>query len=317
MNKYFIIPVIVFFSIICIFLFYLQYINEDWKFIAPQKIIPKICSDDNDIAIIPNPKDNIFGRSFIDKKDISSDHQFHAIYLLPCDKQDRQFDTKKNIQSSINAINKWFLNKSENQIINFDRKNNNNIDVTFLRVNKTISWFNEFSSKENNKKDAGSKIEKIILSNSNLFNNFKRKKFIVFFEGWEKRISLYEDVCGRSRLDGKVAIFYTNGKWKKDIGNNIKMFSCTTDSLNNTDDQKFGESEGTILHEILHTLGAPPKCANNLDPNNNSHVKDSKNDILFKLSGDKYLDYNNDDYYNHKIANCTDLSESNYLITIK
>ena len=142
----------------------------------------------------------------------------------------------------------------------------------------------------------------------------KKKKFIVFFEGWEIRKSLFFDICGQSRLNGKVAIFFTNSKWKKDVGKNKKMFSCSKDSLNDLGDYTFGESEGTILHEILHTLGAPPKCAKNLDTDDLFHVTDNENDILYKISGDKYLDYGNDDYYKHEIKNCPDLAKSKYLV---
>ena len=40
MNRYFIVPVSVFFIIICLLIFYLQFINQDWKFIAPKENLP-------------------------------------------------------------------------------------------------------------------------------------------------------------------------------------------------------------------------------------------------------------------------------------
>ncbi len=283
---------------------------------APKKIIPAACNDKNDIQVLSNIEDNILGRYFKDNPDKSAGYSFHAIYLLPCEKDDRKFDVNLNIHFSLHTINKWFANKSKDQIINFDTKIDNTIDVTFLRVNKTMNWFTDNNDKENSQEDAGSRIENIVLSNAKLFNNFDKKKFIVFFEGWEERKSLFFDICGKSRFDGKVAIFFASGKWKKDVGNNKKIFSCTKDSLNDSKNILFGESEATILHEILHTLGAPPKCAKNLDPENIFHVNDNKNDILNKMSGKIYLDYNNDDYYKHKIQNCFDLSKSNYLSNI-
>ena len=287
-------------------------------FIAEKKevVIPNICDDESDIEIISHSTDHISNRSFKDNIDTTSQFLFHAIYLLPCEREDRKFDNNKNIHYSLETINKWFLGKTNNQIINYDRTNDGIIDTTFIRVNKTLNWFTQFRSKENNKQDTSSRIEKIILSNAKFFHKFDKKKFIVFFEGWEKRRSIFIDICGRSRFEGKIAIFYTNGKWKKDMGNNEKIFSCTIDNLKNSDDEEFGESEGTILHEMLHTLGMPPKCANNLDPESIYHVKDSKDDILNKVSGSIYLDFNNDDYYKHNITDCADLSKSNYLISI-
>ena len=41
----------------------------------------------------------------------------------------------------------------------------------------------------------------------------------------------------------------------------------------------FGESEQTILHEILHTLKVPPKCGTNIDITDSFHVNDNKDDI--------------------------------------
>jgi len=36
---------------------------------------------------------------------------------------------------------------------------------------------------------------------------------------------------------------------------------------------------------------------------------------MYKFSGGKYLDYNNDDYYNHGNAECADLMKSKYLFS--
>ena len=80
--------------------------------------------------------------------------------------------------------------------------------------------------------------------------------------------------------------------------------------------------------EIIHTLmegqemsqssstANDPDESNNLDSESIFHVKDNNDDIMNKISGSKYLDFNNDDYYNHNIKDCADLSKSNYLISI-
>ena len=312
MHKYFLIPAITFFIIIILLQIDQQYIHTDWKYAIIGKknniIIPDICNDNEIIKIIKEKSDVLKGRSFEDLVDISNKNKIHVIYMLPCNVQDRKFDLNGTIESSIKSINNWFLNKSDNQIINFDAKNDNLLDITFIRVNKTLNWFNKYNTNENNKKDNSSKIEKIIIDNSNIFNNFENKKFIIFFEGWEKRVSLSTEICGRSKFNGKIAIFYTNGKSKK-----IK--SCTDDNLFNFDKENYilKQSEETILHEILHTLGAPPKCAKNINPLETMHVFDHKGDIMNKVSGSLYLDFNNDDYYKHKIVNCPDLYTSKFL----
>ena len=314
MHRYFLISAIIFFGLIALLQMYQQYIYTDWKWaiIGEKKeiIIPEYCNDNSKVEIIKHKSDINEKRSFKDIQDLSNKKLIHAVYMLPCEVEDRKFDLNKNIEYSIESINKWFLEKSENQIINFDKTNNTLIDITFIRINKTLNWFTKFNTNENNKKDASSKIENIILTNSNIFNNFDNKKFIVFFEGWEKRVSIATEICGRSRLNGKVAIFYTNSKSKKSK-------SCTDNYLYNIQNLNFGQSEETILHEILHILGAPSKCGNNIDPNNSLHVNDNKNDILYKVSGSTYLDFNNDDYYKHNISNCPDLYLSKFITKLK
>ncbi|MBI29253.1 MAG: hypothetical protein CMI95_05115 [Pelagibacteraceae bacterium] len=319
MHRYFLIPAIIIFLIIFLLVIYSQYFYVDWKwtFIPDnfdtktetykEKILPDICDDENTAKIIKQNREISNKRSYKDRPDISSSPTIHAVYFLPCDGEDRKFDINGNIHSSIQSINNWFLDKTKSQIISFDTTSNNLIDVTFIRVNKSIKWFTKFNTLENHNKDTSSKIEKIILSNQNLFNNFENKKFIIFFEGWEKRISITNKVCGRSRYNGKVAIFYTNGR-------NKKLKSCTKDNIKNSNIEVFGESEQTILHEMLHTLGVPFKCGKNINPEESLHVTDSDGDIMNKVSGSLFLDYNNDDYYKHNIPNCPDLYMSKFLI---
>ena len=139
MNRYFIIPVSIFFIILCIVVFYLQFINEDWKLFAPKKILPEICNDEGNTKIISHLSDHISDRSFKDNPDNILGHQIHAVYFLPCEKEDRMFDVNLNIESSLIAINKWFIDQSNNQKIIFDRKFDDSIDVTFIRVDKTMN----------------------------------------------------------------------------------------------------------------------------------------------------------------------------------
>ena len=69
MNRYFLIPVLSFFGCICIFVIYLQFINEDWKFLVPKKELPTSCNDETDVELITHIEDIIEGRSFNDKDD--------------------------------------------------------------------------------------------------------------------------------------------------------------------------------------------------------------------------------------------------------
>ncbi len=320
MHRYFLIPVLGFFSFICVIVIYLQFINESWKFLVPKEDLPKICNDESDVKLINHEGDFINGRSLGDSPDLLKSEQYHAVLLLPCEMEDRKFDVNHNIESSLLTINKWFEDKSRKQKIQFDINNINRIDVTFLRVNKTMKWFDNKVEENKKKIDVSEKIKKIIFDNKNKFNNFNKKKFIIFFEGWERRKYVNYNVCGKSDYDGKIAIYFTASRFKKYIGddiiltNNKRIFTCTQDDhLNEPNNFNFGDAEATILHEILHTLGAPSKCGDNIDESG-FHVMDSRDDILHKISGNKYLDFNNDDYYNHNIDDCMDLKDSKFLV---
>jgi len=320
MHRYFLIPALSFFAFICLFVIYLQFINEDWKFLVPKEDLPVLCNDKADVALITHEADIIKNRSFNDKPDQLNKEQFHAVFMLPCEIEDRKFDINFNIEASLLSINKWFLDKSKIQEIVFDRNNNNKIDVTFIRVNKTMKWFDNKVSDNEIKIDISDKIKKILFDNKEKFNNFDKKKFIVFFEGWERRKYINYNVCGKSTYNGKIAIYYTASRFKKYIGNDIilknnkRIFSCTQDDhLNDTSDLTFGDAEATILHEMLHSLGVPSKCSKNPDESG-FHVVDNAEDILHKISGNEYLDFNNDDYYNHNINGCRDLKNSKYLV---
>ena len=322
MHRYFLIPVLGFFGFICLFVIYLQFVNDDWKFLVPKKDLPSSCNDKKDVdtKLIIHETDFLNGRSYKDSPDQSNKEQFHVIFLLPCEMKDRKYDIQNNIESSLIAINKWFFDKSKNQEIRFDKNDQNKIDVTFLRVNRTMKWFDNKVINNEKKIDISDKIKKIIFNNKDQFNNFNKKKFIIFFEGWERRKYINYDICGKSTYDGKIAIYYTASRFKKYIGNDIilknnkRIFTCTKeDHLNDPNDFSFGDAEATILHEILHSLGAPSKCSTNSNISN-QHVTDNENDILYKESGKIYLDFNNDDYYNHNLKECKDLKDSDYLI---
>ena len=56
MHRYFLIPVLSFFAFICIFVIYLQFINEDWKFLVPKEDLPLICNDESDVNLINHEK---------------------------------------------------------------------------------------------------------------------------------------------------------------------------------------------------------------------------------------------------------------------
>ena len=151
MHRYFLIPFIGFFIIVSIFVFFLQFINEDWKFIAPKVPLPKNCDNNVETSFIIYETDKKINRSFKDKLDLYDGNQFHPIYLLPCERDDREYDINNKIKSSLLAINYWLKEQTIRQEIKFDRNIDGDIDITFLRVNKTMDWFGDLHNKDKKK----------------------------------------------------------------------------------------------------------------------------------------------------------------------
>jgi len=167
MHRYFILPVSIFFILIILLVLYFQFYDDEWKyFFKPKdKIIPEYCNDNekkikkNIIRLQQDKSDN---RSFLDKKD-QDENLIHLIYFVPCDQISRDLDINNRIVKTIRNINKWFSEKSNKQKIKFDYEINS-LDITFMRVNKTLKWFNLYNSKQNSSDDNSSKVEKIYIA---------------------------------------------------------------------------------------------------------------------------------------------------------
>ena len=85
MHRYFLIPFIGFFLIISIIMIYLQFVNEDWKFLVPKIKLPDSCNNNNEVEFVIHKSDINQNRSFKDEKDVYNGNQFHPVLLLPCE----------------------------------------------------------------------------------------------------------------------------------------------------------------------------------------------------------------------------------------
>ena len=68
MHRYFLIPFIGFFLIISIIMIYLQFVNEDWKFLVPKIKLPDSCNNNNQVEFVIHESDINQNRSFKDEK---------------------------------------------------------------------------------------------------------------------------------------------------------------------------------------------------------------------------------------------------------
>ena len=81
MHRYFLIPFIGFFLIISIIMIYLQFVNEDWKFLVPKIKLPDSCNNNNQVEFVIHESDINQKRSFKDEKDVYNGNQFHPIFF--------------------------------------------------------------------------------------------------------------------------------------------------------------------------------------------------------------------------------------------
>ena len=124
MNRYFLIPVSLFFFIIILLVLYFQYLDDEWKYFykAKEKIIPKYCEDnteDFENMIIKLDSDILENRNFDDQID-NSKNEIHLVYLVPCDVVSRDLDINGKINKIVSNINTWFYQKSNNQKLKFE-----------------------------------------------------------------------------------------------------------------------------------------------------------------------------------------------------
>lgn len=83
-------------------------------------------------------------------------------------------------------------------------------------------------------------------------------------------------------------------------------------------DLKPKDADYTIIHEVLHTIGAVPSCAPNFVGDGlRGHIDDHKADIMWPFvvpDTFRRLDVGRNDYFDHDIEGCTDLADSPFVI---
>ena len=80
------------------------------------------------------------GRNFADLPDVDDGYNIHVMYVLPKDGVDKEYDLDSKISMLMYQIDKWFNSKTKDRLfadgqnLKFDRKDDNKIDITFLRL---------------------------------------------------------------------------------------------------------------------------------------------------------------------------------------
>jgi len=255
------------------------------------------------------------GRGFTDQPDIDDGYNIHVMYVLPIDGVDKEYDLNSKIGMLVYQMDKWFNNKTkgrlfdEGQNLKFDRNKSGKLDITFLRLD----------IKDDEISKRGINAVNVLQPAIEKFGfDDPKKVYFIIYGGTNK------DVCASSQLPGhaplgitaNTAAVYIPGK---------RSGSCIEN--NGGFKPEFNNTTRSSLHEVLHILGAVPKCApdhlifedaGTINDGIGGHLE-IPGDIMYSVQSNvtydkaKHLDFKSENYYNHNNEGCLDIAKSIYV----
>jgi hypothetical protein len=226
------------------------------------------------------------GESSVDRPDVTTGQQEHAIYVIPSDGADNFAAVANKMADDVTSLTNWWITQDPTRTPRFDQAvfpGGTCLDISFVRLADPSSVFQ---------------------GGSNSFNRMRTDLFAAGFRNQYKKYYVYYDgpsvetnICGTGAgafADGPAyAVVWLAG-----------CPGVPTDAVG--------------AHELTHGLGAVPAGApHECPPPNDGHVCDSTMDLLYPFtSGDPLsqliLDVNHDDYYEHT-TNGIDIRNSLWL----
>ena len=243
-------------------------------------------------------------RSYSDRPDdYPGLYQFHVVYLLFKEQNDKGRDIDGSIAASIHLANEWVKKQTGGSSLRFDTYQNE-LDITYKELGITKKQFLDNARTiydREHSSNPGLAIEDYYIywidqKREDLNLNIPGKYYIIYLE------IDHSNACGQSYLSYPLGLFF------------LETDYCGYGNLGA--DKYAWETEFVLIHELLHGIGFVPECAPH---NKDSHILDSSNDLMFSYVGrgqQAILDVGNDDYFNHNIPNCPDLADSAFLMPL-
>lgn len=216
--------------------------------------------------------------------------QIHVVYVVPREGTDRQFDTNGSIATSVAAFQNWLKVQTGTKRLRMDTYQGV-LDITFVQLSRSDAELQTEATAMGSPLYLRDILEREI---KNLGFTSSNKIYALYYEGGSTT-----PACGGAFwppvLPGSVVAQYL-------LGTPPGAPACSTNTFT-TSDTSLGYWEVSMIHEILHGLGAVSTCA--LHHTLSGHVSDSAQDLMYAGTSpwlpsgynNAILDTGRDDYY--------------------
>ncbi|MFL5955450.1 MAG: InlB B-repeat-containing protein [Gaiellaceae bacterium] len=211
------------------------------------------------------------GESTVDRPDVTTGEQVHAVYVIPGDGADNFPVVANKMADDVASLTNWWISQDATRTPRFDQAAfpaGTCVDVSFLRLPDPSSALQGASN-------AFERVADALFAGG--FGN-DHKKYYVYYDG----PPVQTNICGTGGGTFSGAPSYAI----------VWLAGCPTVPT---------DAVGT--HELTHALGAVPAGApHECPPPNDGHVCDSTADLLYPFTSGQalsqlVLDANRDDYY--------------------
>ncbi len=229
------------------------------------------------------------GEPSTDLPDAVSAFEWHVVYAIPLNGQDRFAYFAPRIAGDVAALSNWWIGQDSTRRPRFDVIDAPGCASEFQRVDITVAHLPHANADE-----SFTQIETDLRAQG--FASVD-KGYLVYYDG-SLNVSDEYGVCGQGAV--------TDGPWAYSV---VYLQACFQTS---SDDYR----AETAVHEMVHGMGAvEPDAPHYCD---NGHVCDSPNDLMKAVATDGeslatgVLDAGRDDYYGHS-GNWFDVQDSGLL----
>ncbi|HVU79493.1 MAG TPA: hypothetical protein VHC67_18100 [Gaiellaceae bacterium] len=217
------------------------------------------------------------GSATVDRPDVVTGQQIHAIVALPADAPDTFVDDANHLQTDVDSINAWWVTQDATREPRWDvatYPGGSCLDISFVRLPDPTATYSVATSGQASTtyQRVGGYLRSVGYSSS-------YKDYLVYVDGFGEAT---DPVCG-------------TGAGDFDVGGGFAMVWLRACGV---------PTDAVAAHEVLHELGALPAGAPHPCPGDSGHPCDSPTDVLYPYASggpltSYVLDFNHDDYYAH------------------